>query len=254
MRRVGYYFVSAILWCSLEPNALAERVILFPVSEQSASDRTFPGANGIYDGLYDSWFDNYGIGLPAFHGLIDYEVRSALEFDLRAISPNEKLTSATLLFHMTTLGHGEVPLVQLLVEGYAGNGAVELRDMSAMNRVGTVDFPLDDLSLRDLELSVTDFVQTLQTAGVNWAGFTLRTTPGVSLAVGGSGFDFAPWRPRLQIETRSIPELRSVDEALIGICLWYFFHLCLGLTGRQSAAVHNRGPRRHMLRPWRVAR
>jgi hypothetical protein len=132
MRRTITWLVIANVCSLIGSAASAEIISLYPVSERSAWDRTTVGSNGIYDGLYDGWYDGTGIGVLAFHGVIDYEIRGAMEFDIRPVSAEATVRSA-LLFVTTDPGHGDVPLIQLYVEGYAGNGTVELGDMAASN-------------------------------------------------------------------------------------------------------------------------
>jgi hypothetical protein len=147
--------------------------------------------------LYDGWYEGNGSGLLAFHGIDNYEIRGALEFDFRVLP------------------------VQLQVEGYSGNGVVELSDMSAFNRVATVTYAPEEVARVGLALDVTAFAQTLHSVDAGWAGFTFHTTPGVTIGVAGTDTSQVHWRPRLEVEFSNamVPEPHTVSLVIVGLLI-----------------------------------
>jgi hypothetical protein len=170
--------------------------------------------------LYDGWYEGNGSGLLAFHGIDNYEIRGALEFDFRVLPSSATINTATL-FLTTDPGHGGVSLVQLQVEGYSGNGVVELSDMSAFNRVATVTYAPEEVARVGLALDVTAFAQTLHSVDAGWAGFTFHTTPGVTIGVAGTDTSQVHWRPRLEVEFSNamVPEPHTVSLVIVGLLI-----------------------------------
>jgi hypothetical protein len=137
---------------------------------------------------------------------------------------NARIISATLALQATGLAQAEVFPTHLLVDGYSGNGVVELADFSASNPIGFADLPVAG-QLPALSIDATSFLVSLHEQGGAYAGFTLRTVPGATVHVASNEWFQSASRPRLEIsyETAAVPEPWTLQMALVAsvtLAIW----------------------------------
>lgn len=225
--------LTAILLGHVGTPAQAGTISVIPVSDRSAKDKDDPETGGIRDGVFEILLDDDAENIETFHSLLPNETRGALEFDLAGLPPQSIITSATLF--MQTSGRAQVPgdFAELRIDGYAGNGVVEIPDFSVDNPLAFIELPTESpLSAPALEVDVTAFVQTLWQDAATHAGFTLRINPKIRFAVASSEWPSLPsWRPRLEVDFTPIPEPAGLTLAAIAAMA-----LCaMGLRWRRAS-------------------
>lgn len=164
-----------------------------------------------------------GARFPGGHAL----ARSGLEFDISPIPNGVTINSATLSLNAIAPVFATVDTPVLEVRSYSGDGTVAFTDMfdtSSLNPPG--DF-LTTASASFNAIDVTSFVQSLLTAGDDFAGFVLRITGDDSTAGNSRTLRFSSNevsdvadRPLLTIDfTRqsAVPEPASLALFALGI-------------------------------------
>ena len=159
------------------------------------------GATAADDGPQDGVFDAFrplqdDLGLVNNNGWSS--LRTAFEFDLRALPPGATINSASLDVHLNNFEGTR----QIALNGYARDGTLYLSDFALGGLVGagTVG-PTPAV----LSFSVTSILSQLQSSGAAFAGFNFREDPA-------NEFNFTVMS--LNIAGHDAPEL-SVDYSLV---------------------------------------
>jgi hypothetical protein len=207
MRRMLVCISIALGGTLLQSIALGEILSLYPVSDRSGEDRPNVNTGNVYDGLFDTLFDDSLPDLETFHSQGRWEVRAALEFDVRLLPREARIVSATLGLQATGLAVAESVPTRLLVDGYSSDGIVGLSDLSASNRIGFAELPTPG-QLPRLTVDATTFISSLHEVGGEYAGFLLGTVPGATVHVASNEWFQPHSRPRLDIvyENVVVPE------------------------------------------------
>jgi len=200
--------LSITAWLCIPRPAIAATVTLAAVAADRGID-TFPG-----DGVFDFLFGNDNaitINAAPSDSMDQSGERGAVEFVLAGIPAGAPITTATLFLTLISdLEAGDAAQVN----GYSGNGVIDLADLSIVNPVGSFTGPLPG----GMTLAVTidpAFVQSLVDAGDPFAGFAVWGigTPGNSVNFGFWGTssllppEDRPPAPELQIEFQQpVPE------------------------------------------------
>jgi hypothetical protein len=215
--------VAVVAWFLLSPVAKAETVSLYPVSDRSAEDRPNVNTGALYDGVYDTLFEDDDQYLNTFQSLGRWEIRAALEFDMHTIPADARIVSAGLFLQTTGLGAHTFPTL-LQVEGYSGNGIIDLPDFSAANLIGVAELPTPG-ELRPVLIDTTSFIQSLDAVGGRFPGFVLRAVPGAHISVASSETTYTSL-PRLDIqyETVGVPEPSMIRLTAVGTFLFAAFY------------------------------
>jgi hypothetical protein len=154
--------IAAFLCLTSANEAVAATIKLLPASDRYAADIN---TDGTFDQLFDEntpdLFVRDNFGIPG-------EYRSALEFDLSTIPRGATINSAVLSLKNFSLRGGTI--VQF--HGYAGNGSVELADMSISNFLG------ERSALSDFTIDILPFIQTQLDNNSSFAGVMVKTSNG----------------------------------------------------------------------------
>ncbi len=159
--------IIAFLCLTSIHEAVAATIKLLPASDRYAADINT-------DGTFDQLFDE---NTPELRVRDNYEIpgeyRAALEFDLSTIPHGSTINSAVLSLEHTFLRGGTI--VQF--HGYAGNGSVELADMTVSNFLG------EKSALSGFTIDILPFIQTQLDNNSSFAGVMVKTSNG-----GAAGF------------------------------------------------------------------
>lgn len=171
----------------------------------TVSDR---GGNYVppYDESYDSLFDNPAVMQVTKNaeGQLGLDERSVFEIPLPPVPPSQAsvtMVSTTLRLSNGPYNVGLTANEAVEVFGYAGNGVVDLADMSAdrtKQLLATVVGPSPD-GVLSIPIP-TQFLEQLLAAGAPFAGFMLRGKPGpgpVTLAF--RGVTYGTSSPQLHV-------------------------------------------------------
>jgi hypothetical protein len=179
------------------------------------------------DGVIDSLFGNDNALtvsapptdlLPEVGGV---EERAGTEFALIFLPSDITITSATLSL---TLVSALPPGDAAIVNGFAGNGAIEIADLNVVNMVGSFAGPLDGTFAINIDPT---FLQSLVDSASDFAGFAVWGAPSVGDSIaftvlGTSANVPLGERPTLHIEyeaSSTVPEPTSILLLASGIVM-----------------------------------
>ena len=124
--------------------------------------------NGPEDGVFDA-FSPINFGSIDENGFASF--RTALEFGVSAIPPGATINSAILSVVLNNFEGAR----QVAVNGYAGDGTVQLGDFATDGLVGAWTVP--PAGATTLNLDVTGFLSQLVSNRATFAGFNFREEP-----------------------------------------------------------------------------
>lgn len=204
---VGVTVFLAPLACQ---STFGSTIVLAPVFDQAARDST------PRDGIFEELFPPDEDSLQIYNATIDSEARGVLEFQLPQIG-RSMLESATLHLTDRGIGHGGVDEVFLRVDGYSGNGVVDVSDFAASSLITQLQYPNDTFGVPPINVDVTSFVRDILASSGSFAGFALRTAPYVSFYVVSSDHSYPSVRPTLELSFAAVPEPNAVLQLIVAL-------------------------------------
>ncbi|HZZ27956.1 MAG TPA: hypothetical protein VFE46_08110 [Pirellulales bacterium] len=189
----------------------ADTISLLPIVDGSAEDD-----NG--DGIFELLLPQNDSQLRAETGAPTSQ-RAALEFDLAMIPSSAQIQSAYLLLTMTARDNHTADFV---VNGYVGDGVIQLSDFNAGNPILEVSFPASDpIPLTPNRFDVTAGLNDLMASQAEIAGFGLSVNSISLLNFASNENSQSTWRPTLEVNY-TVPEPSSSELAVAGILVGLF--------------------------------
>lgn len=211
MQKILPLLILATVFCPLSRATTAATIVISPSSDRTGEDLAGFG----FENLRPESETNLFPSSPN-PGLTEGS-RAGLEFALSGIPVGATINSATL--SLVNVGFGGTP--DVIVGGYAGNGAVELADMTTLQNLVAGPFGVSQLFDPALAaIDTTSFVQRLITNGDSFAGFTVRITSlSSSLNIASKEHPTASFHPTLTVDytPTAVPEPGSLLLAGFGI-------------------------------------
>jgi hypothetical protein len=187
--------IAASFALAMTSPAGAGVVVLGPISDAAGTDQP-------RDGVFDSFFPSNTVYLVGGGGNAEY--RSVAEFSLLGIPAGSTISSAKL--HLTAVSAaGSGGVVGVMSRLYAGNGVAEITDLTASGAtLGPVNVSLGQFP--QIDFTYTSEIQSLFSAGAQYAGITLLSNPSdYVLEFGARSHPNASSHPTLTV-TYTVPE------------------------------------------------
>jgi len=191
--------------------------------------------NGPQNGVFDAFIPLlYDRGLVVNNGWTSF--RTALEFDLRTLPPGTTINFASLTVF---LNNGEGTR-EIALNGYAGDGTVQLTDFALNGFVGaqTVGW-----GLTALNFDVTSFLSQLQSSGGTFAGFNFREDPANQFNYTVMQLSVAVYNaPELSVDYTEVPEATSPAIFGLGVALLLSGSQALRMARPRNGRSFQRAP------------
>ncbi len=188
--------ISAMKFCTLFVMICLQLCVVQSEVQATTVSLSFKSAttaidDGPQDGVFDS-FAPFNLGSVNNNGWTSF--RTALEFDISAIPAGSVINAATL-----TMSFGWVEGTrQIALNGYAGDGTVQLADFSRDGLIATTT--LSPPGSQFVGFDVTQFIRNLVINHNAIAGFNLREDPANAFNYAMFSFDIGPASPVLSID------------------------------------------------------